>query len=63
MGVSDETLRPCPICEEPARDPHTPFCSARCRQVDLNRWLSGSYVITQASESDEDSADDTTNGS
>ncbi|MEM1284476.1 MAG: DNA gyrase inhibitor YacG [Pseudomonadota bacterium] len=56
-------MRPCPICKEPARDPHTPFCSARCQQVDLNRWLSGSYVIGQASESDEDSADDTTNGS
>jgi hypothetical protein len=22
-----------------------PFCSPRCRDVDLNRWLSGSYVI------------------
>ncbi len=24
---------------------HYPFCSRRCREVDLNRWLSGSYVI------------------
>jgi endogenous inhibitor of DNA gyrase (YacG/DUF329 family) len=30
-----------------------PFCSARCRDVDLHRWLSGSYVIP-ATEGDED---------
>jgi endogenous inhibitor of DNA gyrase (YacG/DUF329 family) len=35
----------CPECGKPA-DPRTlPFCSARCRDVDLNRWLSGRYVI------------------
>lgn len=45
--------RPCPICGKPAREATRPFCSARCRDVDLNRWLSGSYVIP-ASEGDED---------
>ena len=35
----------CPICGKPA-DPKTkPFCSVRCRQVDLNRWLSEAYHI------------------
>ena len=35
----------CPICGKPA-DPKTkPFCSVRCRQVDLNRWLSEGYRI------------------
>ena len=31
-----------------------PFCSARCRDVDLNRWLSGAYVIPGDAEEDED---------
>lgn len=40
----------CPICGKPAALPHRPFCSARCADVDLHRWLSGTYRI----ESDED---------
>ena len=35
----------CPICKEPTAAPFRPFCSARCRDVDLARWLSGSYAI------------------
>lgn len=35
----------CPICGKPAKKEHKPFCSERCRQVDLNRWLSGGYAI------------------
>jgi endogenous inhibitor of DNA gyrase (YacG/DUF329 family) len=31
-----------------------PFCSGRCKDVDLNRWLSGHYAIP-AAETDEDS--------
>ena len=38
----------CPICGKPADDKVKPFCSARCRQVDLNRWLSESYRIPGA---------------
>jgi endogenous inhibitor of DNA gyrase (YacG/DUF329 family) len=38
----------CPICGKPAAAEHRPFCSARCRQVDLGRWLSGDYVIPGA---------------
>tara|TARA_R100000365_G_C2727996_1_gene58851 strand:+ start:926 stop:1078 length:153 start_codon:yes stop_codon:yes gene_type:complete len=35
-----------------------PFCSARCADVDLNRWLTGNYVIPGATSSaDEDDAD------
>jgi endogenous inhibitor of DNA gyrase (YacG/DUF329 family) len=37
--------RGCPICGKPAAEAFFPFCSARCKQIDLNRWLSGSYVI------------------
>jgi endogenous inhibitor of DNA gyrase (YacG/DUF329 family) len=35
----------CPICAKPASTDFRPFCSKRCADVDLHRWLSGSYVI------------------
>jgi endogenous inhibitor of DNA gyrase (YacG/DUF329 family) len=38
-------LKKCPICGKPATEGSKPFCSERCRDVDLNRWLSGSYAI------------------
>ena len=37
--------KPCPECGKPANPATLPFCSPRCRDVDLNRWLSGRYVI------------------
>ncbi|HUJ22887.1 MAG TPA: DNA gyrase inhibitor YacG [Bryobacteraceae bacterium] len=38
----------CPICrKEVARlDPEFPFCSERCRLIDLGNWASGKYVIS-----------------
>ena len=38
-------VRPCPICGKPSAQAFHPFCSARCADIDLNRWLSGAYVI------------------
>ena len=35
----------CPICGLPASQDHGPFCSKRCKEVDLGRWFSGSYAI------------------
>jgi uncharacterized protein len=35
----------CPICGKPALARLRPFCSRRCADVDLNRWLSGVYSI------------------
>jgi hypothetical protein len=43
----------CPICGKPATEASKPFCSERCRDVDLNRWLSDSYRIP-AKDDDED---------
>jgi endogenous inhibitor of DNA gyrase (YacG/DUF329 family) len=37
--------RACPICGKPAKPAHRPFCSARCAEVDLGRWLTGRYRI------------------
>ena len=45
--------KPCPICGKPAAEPVRPFCSDRCKDVDLHRWLSGAYAIP-ASGDDED---------
>lgn len=37
--------RPCPICGKASLQKFHPFCSSRCAQVDLNRWLGGNYAI------------------
>jgi endogenous inhibitor of DNA gyrase (YacG/DUF329 family) len=37
--------RRCPICGKPALAPFTPFCSKRCAETDLARWLKGAYAI------------------
>jgi endogenous inhibitor of DNA gyrase (YacG/DUF329 family) len=42
--------RPCPICGRPSARAAYPFCSKRCADVDLNRWLSGSYAIPAREE-------------
>ena len=47
---------PCPICGKPAAERFRPFCSGRCKDVDLTRWLSGVYAIP-AAESDDDSGE------
>ncbi len=55
----------CPICNKPVNstDSDFPFCSDRCRLIDLGKWASGQYVIsspvTDAEESiREDNPDD-----
>ncbi len=35
----------CPICGKPTQPQFRPFCSRRCADVDLNRWLSNAYAI------------------
>lgn len=35
----------CPICSKPSDQKYTPFCSRRCADVDLSRWLKGGYAI------------------
>jgi len=35
----------CPVCKKPATAEFCPFCSKRCKDVDLHRWLSGVYRI------------------
>lgn len=52
--------RQCPICGKPSEPAHRPFCSKRCADVDLHRWLSGAYVVPVAE--DEDGSGDAPSG-
>ena len=48
----------CPICGKPTVEAVRPFCSKRCADIDLGRWLSGSYVIGgESADADEDGHD------
>lgn len=40
----------CPVCGRPADTKHRPFCSRRCADVDLGRWLNESYRIPAETE-------------
>jgi len=52
-ATGKESGKPCPICGKPAVEASLPFCSDRCRDVDLNRWLSDSYAIPGAKDDDD----------
>jgi len=49
----------CPICEEWLQGsdrtqwPEFPFCSARCKLIDLGRWLDGKYALRPVEEADD----------
>lgn len=51
---------PCPICAKDTDPKYRPFCSRRCADVDLGKWLNQSYVVPGKSDDDEDrpSSDD-----
>ena len=49
------TSRSCSICEqpfEPALSPCLPFCSIRCQQIDLRRWMTESYSLPMDGQED-----------
>ena len=35
----------CPVCGKPTEQKFRPFCSKRCADVDLGRWLTEAYVV------------------
>lgn len=43
----------CPICQRPSDEKLHPFCSRRCADIDLGRWLTGSYRIPAEAVEDE----------
>lgn len=46
--------RACPICGKPEVERYRPFCSKRCADIDLNRWLTGAYSVPVTEAEDED---------
>ncbi len=52
-GKPGAAAKPCPICGKPAEPKYAPFCSARCADVDLNRWFNGAYSVPVSDEPDE----------
>ncbi|MEO9575242.1 MAG: DNA gyrase inhibitor YacG [Roseobacter sp.] len=47
----------CPICQNETVAAYRPFCSRRCADVDLSRWMSGGYAIPSEREEDQDVED------
>ena len=56
------TRAKCPICGKPADELFRPFCSKRCADVDLNRWLSAVYVVPVMEDEEEDDRRDEEGG-
>jgi endogenous inhibitor of DNA gyrase (YacG/DUF329 family) len=50
---NDNRSAACPICQKAAAADFKPFCSRRCADVDLGRWLNGGYAIPAIEQPDE----------
>lgn len=44
----------CPICRKETQKAFRPFCSRRCAEVDLGRWLTGGYAVPSDDPEDEE---------
>lgn len=44
----------CPICQKDSDPKYRPFCSRRCADIDLGRWLKGGYVIPGTAQEEDD---------
>jgi endogenous inhibitor of DNA gyrase (YacG/DUF329 family) len=53
MPPSNSAKGKCPICRAPTEHAYRPFCSRRCADVDLSRWLLGAYAVPDATESED----------
>jgi len=60
MTGDKKTKQPprCPQCGKPRDPKHRPFCSPRCRDLDLGKWLNGSYAIPAEEEEPPDTPTD-----
>ncbi len=47
-----QAAKTCPICGKPRVEQFRPFCSRRCADIDLHRWLGGSYGIPATEQDD-----------
>ena len=53
MSTTSDAAARCAVCGKPAHERYRPFCSRRCADVDLQRWLTGRYAVA-AVEDDRD---------
>ena len=44
----------CPMCAKESDAKYRPFCSKRCADLDLSKWLTGSYAIPSAQDEDDE---------
>lgn len=47
----------CPICQKETEPDYRPFCSRRCADIDLARWLNGGYAVPSQREEDVETED------
>lgn len=52
MNAPAKPAKPCPICGKPRMEEFRPFCSRRCADIDLHRWLGGAYAVPAAEQDD-----------
>lgn len=56
-ATGTKTTGRCPICKDETEQAFRPFCSSRCADIDLGKWMTGSYAIP-VTEHTGDSEDD-----
>lgn len=57
-SIDKRKKQKCPICGKPPVEAHKPFCSPRCHQVDLHRWLGEGYRIATDEPAESGSSED-----
>ena len=58
MNKNKKSKALCPICKAPRHEDYRPFCSKRCADIDLNRWLTGQYAIPVEEEEPDEPIED-----
>jgi endogenous inhibitor of DNA gyrase (YacG/DUF329 family) len=58
QAAAANARKTCAICGKPREPRYDPFCSKRCADVDLHRWLSGVYVLPGAAATEPESEDE-----
>ena len=57
MSSPEPPVPRCPICGKPREIRHRPFCSKRCAEIDLSRWLKGVYTVPGRPPDEDELAD------
>jgi endogenous inhibitor of DNA gyrase (YacG/DUF329 family) len=44
----------CPICDKETEKKYRPFCSKRCADIDLGKWMNGTYAVASQDREDDE---------